>query len=144
MAGAQTYVLRFVFSVSVVLGGLALLLTVSGLFSVLSYVVEQRAREIGVRVALGATTRTVVGFVLSQSLRPVGIGLLAGGGLAVALAIVLLSTPAAAEIGGTIQVFDPLAYVASMLVIVTGCLLATSIPALRAARLDPITTLRQD
>jgi ABC-type lipoprotein release transport system permease subunit len=144
LAGAQTYVLRFVFWVSVVLGGLALLLTVSGLFSVLSYLVEQRAKEIGVRVALGATIRNVVQFVVSQSLSPVGIGLLAGGGLAVALAIVLMSTPAASEIGGTIQLFDPVAYIASMLVIVTGCLLATSIPALRAAPLDPIATLRQD
>jgi predicted permease len=144
MAGVQTYVLRCVFWVSVALGGLGLLLTVSGLFSVLSYVVEQRAKEIGVRVALGATIRNVVGFVLSQSLRPVGLGLLAGSGLAVALAIVLMSTPAASEIGGTIRIFDPLAYVASMVVIVTGALLATSVPALRAARLDPIATLRQD
>jgi predicted permease len=144
IAGVQTYTLRLLFWVAVTLGALALLLTVSGLFSVLSYVVEQRAKEIGVRVALGATTRNVVGFVLAQSLRPVGIGLLAGGGLAVALAIVLMATPAASEIGGTVAVFDPLTYVASVLVIVTACLLATSVPALRAARIDPIFTLRND
>jgi ABC-type antimicrobial peptide transport system permease subunit len=144
MAGVQTYTLRFLFSVVSILAGLALLLTVSGLFSVLSYVVEQRAKEIGVRVALGATTRNVVGFVLAQSIRPVAIGLLAGGGLAVALAIVLMATPAASEIGGTVAVFDPFAYVASVLVIVTACLLATSVPALRAARIDPIFTLRKD
>ena len=48
------------------IGGLALALTVSGLFSVLSYLVEQRAREIGVRAALGATTRNIAGLVLSQ------------------------------------------------------------------------------
>jgi hypothetical protein len=63
-------------------------LTVSGVFSVLSYVVEQQAKEIGVRMALGATIRNVTGLVLSQSLRPVGIGLAAGGGLAAAVAIV--------------------------------------------------------
>ena len=119
-------------------------MTVSGLFSVLSYVVEQQAKEIGVRMALGATTRNVVGLVLSQSLRPVGIGLVAGGGLAAALAIVLMATPAASEIGDIVHVFDPVAYAASLLVIVTSCVLAASVPALRAARIDPIATLRKD
>ena len=143
MAGMQAYMLQIAFWVAVVLGGLALVLTVSGLFSVLSYVVEQRAKEIGVRMALGATTRNIAGLVLSQSLRPVGIGLAAGGGLA-AVAIVLMATPAASEIGDTVQVFDPVAYAASLLVIVTSCVLAVSIPALRAARIDPIATLRKD
>ena len=144
MAGMQTSVLRIAFWVTVVLGGLALVLTLSGLFSVLSYVVEQRAKEIGVRMALGATTRNVAGLVLSQSLRPVGLGLVAGGGLAAALAIVLMSTPAASQIGDIVRVFDPVAYAASLLVIVTSCVLAVSVPALRAARIDPIATLRND
>jgi predicted permease len=144
IAGMQTSILRIAFRVTVVLGGLALVLTLSGLFSVLSYVVEQRAKDIGVRMALGATTRTVVGLVLSQSLRPVGIGLMAGGGLAAALAIVLITTPVASLIGGIVHVFDPVAYAASLLVIVTSCVLAAAVPAFRAARLDPITTLRMD
>ena len=144
VAGMGAYILQIAFWVTLLLGGLALALTVSGLFSVLSYLVEQRAREIGVRMALGATTRTIVVLVLSQSVRPVGFGLLAGGGLAAAVAIVLMSTPAAAEIGNTVLVFDPLAYAASLLVIVTSCVAAASIPALRAARVDPIATLRQD
>ncbi len=144
MAGMQTSVLRIAFWVTVVLGGLALALTLSGLFSVLSYVVEQRAKEIGVRMALGATTRNVVRVVLSQSLRPVGIGLVAGGGLAAALAIVLMSTPAASQIGAVVHVFDPVAYAASLLLVVTTCALAASVPALRAARVDPIATLRND
>jgi predicted permease len=142
LAASGMYRLRSAFWVTVVLGGLALLLTVSGLFSVLSYVVEQRAKEIGVRMALGAATRNIVGLVLSQSLRPVGIGLVAGGGLAAALAIVL--TAVASEIGSIVHVFDPVAYGASALVIVMACLLAMSVPALRAARIDPIATLRKD
>jgi predicted permease len=144
MAGVQTSVLRIAFRVTVILGGLALMLTLSGLFSVLSYVVEQRAKEIGVRMALGATTRHVVRVVLSQSLRPVGIGLVAGGGLAAALATVLMSTPAASHIGAVVHVFDPVAYAASLLLVVTTCAIAALVPAFRAARLDPIATLRMD
>ena len=82
--------------------------------------------------------------VLSQSVRPVGFGLLAGGGLAAGLAIVLMSTPAASEIGNTVRVLDPMAYAASLLVIIIACVLAASVPALRAARVDPIATLRSD
>ena len=91
VAGMAAYILRIAFWVTLVLGGLALALTVSGLFSVLSYLVEQRAKEIGVRMALGATTKNIAVLVLSQSVRPVGFGLLAGGGLAAGLAIVLMS-----------------------------------------------------
>jgi len=144
MAGMQTSVLRFAFQVTVVLGGLALILTVSGLFSVLSYVVEQRTREIGVRMALGATVRSVAGLVLSQSLRPVGIGLAAGASLAAAAAIALMATPAASAIGDMVRVFDPVAYALSGLVVVTACALAAWVPAMRACRLDPVATLRQD
>jgi ABC-type antimicrobial peptide transport system permease subunit len=144
MAGMQTYVLRIAFWLAVVLGGLALVLTVSGLFSVLSYVVEQRSKEIGVRMALGASTRNVAALVLLQSLRPVAIGLLAGGGLAAGLAMVLMATSAASEIGGWVQLFDPLAYGASLLIVVTSCLLAVAVPAIRATLIDPIATLRRD
>jgi predicted permease len=144
LAGLQSYILGVAFWVTVVLGALALVLTLSGLFSVLSYVVEQRANEIGVRMALGATTRNVVALVLSQSLRPIGIGLVAGGGLAAALAMILMSTLGAAEIGRIVHVLDPVAYAASVMVIATACLLAASIPALRAARIDPVATLKKE
>jgi predicted permease len=144
LVGIGAYILSIVFWVTAVLGALALALTLSGIFSVLSYVVEQRRQEIGVRMALGATTRSVMGLVLSQSARPVALGLLAGAGLAGTMAIALMSTPAASQIGDTVRVFDPLAYGASLLCIVTACLLAASIPALRAARIDPMATLRQE
>jgi predicted permease len=142
--GMQTALLKIGFGLTLVLGGLALVLTVSGLFSVLSYIVEQQAKDIGVRMALGAAVLNVVRLVLSQSLRPVGIGLAAGAGLAVAMAIVLMATPAASEIGNVIDVFDPVAYAASALVITTACLIAVSVPTLRAARINPIATLRKD
>ena len=129
---------------SLVLGGLALLLTVSGLFSVLSYLVEQRTREIGIRMALGASSRRVTRLILAQTTRPVIYGLLAGVGLAASLATVLTATPAAAPLTEIVRVTDPIAYVASLLAIVAACLLAAWIPAARAARLDPMQTLRQE
>jgi ABC-type antimicrobial peptide transport system permease subunit len=128
----------------VVLGILALILTVSGLFSVLSYVVEQQAKDIGVRMALGAAGKNVVQLILLQSLRPVGVGLAAGAGLAAALSILLLALPGAAELGDWVHVLDPVAYGVSGMTIVTSCALAVSVPALRAARIDPIATLRKD
>jgi predicted permease len=144
MTGMQAYILRLAFGITLVLSGLALVLTASGLFSVLSYVVEQQTREIGVRMALGAAATNVVRLILSQSLRPVGIGLAVGGSLAAAAAVAIMATPLAAEIGDSIDVLDPVAYAVSFLVIVTSCALAVSVPALRAARIDPIATLRKD
>jgi putative ABC transport system permease protein len=140
----ETYPLQVAFWLSVTLGGLALVLTLSGIFSVLSYLVEQRTKEIGVRIALGATTAQVARQVLWQSLRLVGVGLVAGAGLAWGLATLLMATPAASRIGSVVEVFDPLAYTLSPLLIMAACVLAASIPALRAARVDPIATLRQD
>ena len=138
------FFLQTAFWVSLVLGGLALLLTVSGLFSVLSYLVEQRTREIGVRMALGASSRNVTRLMLSQTARPVLAGLLAGAGVALALATVLLATPFGAFIGEIVHVTDAVAYAASLTVIVVACLFAAWIPATRAARLDPMRTLRQE
>jgi predicted lysophospholipase L1 biosynthesis ABC-type transport system permease subunit len=144
LASLETSFLRIAFWVSLALGGLALLLTVSGLFSVLSYLVEQRTREIGVRMALGASPGNVTRLILRQTTRPVVYGLLAGVGLAASLATVLIAMPEAAGITEIVRVTDPIAYVASLLTIVAACLLAAWIPAARAARLDPMRTLRQD
>jgi ABC-type antimicrobial peptide transport system permease subunit len=140
----ETFFLQIAFWVSLVLGGLALLLTVSGLFSVLSYLVEQRTKEIGVRMALGASSRNVTRLILTQTARPVGWGLLVGAGLVASLATVLIATPAAAKITEVVLVTDPIAYAASLLTIVAACLLAAWIPAMRAARLDPMKTLKQE
>jgi predicted permease len=138
------YLLSIPFWLTLGLGALALFLTLSGLFSVLSYVVEQRTQEIGVRTALGATRARIGALVLSQTARPVGIGLLLGSGLAAALGAALLATPAVGLIASTVRLFDPLAYAASLLLIVAACVCAGLIPALRAARVDPVGALRQD
>jgi predicted permease len=144
VARLETFFLQIAFWVAFVLGGLALLLTVSGLFSVLSYLVEQRTKEIGLRMALGASSQKVTRLMLAQTTRPVVYGLLAGVGFATALATILIATPASATISEIVHVTDPVAYAASLLVVVAACLLAAWIPAARAARVDPMETLRQE
>jgi len=144
IARAEAYLLSIPFWLTLVLGAMALLLTLSGLFSVLSYLVEQRTKEIGVRIALGATRRGIAALVLSQSARPVGIGLLLGGGCTAALGAVLLATPAAEQIGSSVRLFDPVAYAAGLLAIVAACAAAALVPAVRAAWIDPVGALRQE
>jgi predicted permease len=143
VARLERFFLNTAFWVALVLGALALLFTVSGLFSVLSYLVEQRTREIGVRMALGASTREVTQLMLLQTARPVLYGLLAGAGLAATLATALLATESGAFISGIVRVTDPVAYVASLLAVLSACLLAAWVPAARAARVDPMRALRQ-
>ncbi len=144
VARLEKTLLTIAFSIAVVLGSLALLLTVSGLFSVLSYLVAQRTREIGVRMALGASPWVVMRLTLAQTARPVLYGLIAGTGLAAALATTLLSTPLGAFISPVVHVTDPVAYLASVLIIIAACVAAAALPALRAARLDPVRALRQE
>ena len=144
VARLETFFLQIAFWVSLILGGLALLLTGSGLFSVLSYLVAQRTREIGVRMALGASSRHVTRLMLAQTTRPVMYGLMAGAGLAAALAAAVIATPVGAHIAEIVHVNDPVAYASSLLVIIAACLLAAWIPAARAARVDPMRTLRQE
>jgi len=146
MFGDQEHLLRTGFRATVVLGALALVLTVSGLFGVLSYLVAQRRSEIGVRMALGATARNVTSLVLSQSLRAVAIGLVAGAVLAggLAKALMALADPAYGSFTTLLRPYDPASYGAGLLIIVVACGAAASLPALRAARIDPVTTLKQE
>jgi len=141
-AGLQTYFLQVAFWVAVVLGGLALMLTASGLFSVLSYLVEQRTKEIGVRMALGATARDVGRLVIGQLITPVVVGLVAGAGLALAAVILLLTT--IESVGSFVRLLDPVAYAASLVIIVGACAVAAWMPTRQATRTDPMKCLRQD
>jgi ABC-type lipoprotein release transport system permease subunit len=143
-ARTDTYILGTSFWLTVVLGALALLLTLSGLFSVLSYLVEQRTREIGVRMALGANRRSIGALVLKQSAWPVAFGLAIGCVLTVGVSATLLASPAAAQIGALVQLFDPVAYGASLACIVAACVGAALVPALRAGRVNPLAALRQE
>ncbi len=147
-----TYPLQVVFWVVVVLGSIALTLTMSGIFGVLSYLVAQRTKEIGVRIALGATAGAVTREMLWQALRLVGIGLAVGVSLAWALSSLIMSvqqpsgSPGSmgAQLVSVINPFDAFAYTGSLSFIVLASVVAALIPALRAARIDPIATLRHD
>jgi predicted permease len=131
---------RLTYWISAALGCIALLLTISGIYGVLSYVVAQRTKEIGIRIALGAGTRTVTSLVLAQCLRLAAIGIAIGSTLALAAARII--TAISPEV--SVTVFDRVAYLGAMAVVFAACLAAAFFPARRAARVDPITTLRYD
>ena len=82
--------------------------------------------------------------MLAQTARPVLFGLVAGAGLASLLATLVLSTELGALIATIVHVTDPVAYLGSAVVIVVACLFAAWIPASRAAKVDPMKTLRQE
>jgi ABC-type antimicrobial peptide transport system permease subunit len=143
MVNGRAVGLWMVFGVTVVLDGLALLLAASGLFSVLSYAIEQRKREIGIRMALGATTRDIAGWVMSRTFISVAVGIVAGAGLATAF-VKVLAKWVPFWLGNIATIVEPVAYAAPVILIVVTCTVAVSLPAWRAARVDPVTTLRQD
>jgi ABC-type antimicrobial peptide transport system permease subunit len=118
------------------MGSLALVLAVVGLYGVVAYNVVQRTREIGIRVALGATPKDLVRSLLSGWIRPLGIAVALGSLLAAALSLVLRS-----ELYG-ISNFDPFSYLGALLLLgITGGL-AALLPARRALKVDPMIALR--
>jgi putative ABC transport system permease protein len=116
----------------------ALCLAASGVYGVISYSVSQQTREIGVRLALGATPSTVVEMVTRQGLTPVVVGATIGLGIAIALAFVALRPL------GDVEVRDPLSYTTVTFSILAIAALASYLPARRASRLDPMTILRHE
>jgi ABC-type antimicrobial peptide transport system permease subunit len=118
----------------------ALVLSVSGLYGVLVYTLKQRTKEIGIRVALGASVGAVVRLVLAQSARLAGIGALAGG-IAAFAAMKALS---AAVTLRALTLVDITAFAAGFALVVAAAMLAAYQPARRAARIDPSSTLRAE
>ncbi len=115
---------------------LAILLTILGVFGVVSFLVTSRTRELGVRLALGATPSLVVGLVLRYAAAPVLIGVAAGIG-----AGWVLGRLAEAHLAG-FDAGDPGVFVAGAVVAVATALLSAYVPARRAGRLDPTVLLR--
>jgi ABC-type antimicrobial peptide transport system permease subunit len=117
---------------------IALLLGLVGIYGVISYVVSQRTREIGVRMALGATAPSVRGMVVRQGLAlagaGVGLGLLTAGFLSSLMSSLLFGVGA----------LDPFTYASVSLALVGVAALASWLPARRAAGVDPSRALREE
>jgi putative ABC transport system permease protein len=120
------------------LGLLALVVTAVGIGGVFSFAVTERTREIGIRMALGASRGRVRRLLLHRTSRPIAAGLVVGLVLAVVAGHVLKSV----LFGLTIS--DPLTYAAVALVVVSTAWIATVVPMRRALRVDPAVTLRHD
>jgi putative ABC transport system permease protein len=129
---------RFRTQVIGLFAGVAALLATVGIFSVLAYLVGQRTREVAVRRALGASAADVIGLIMGPGLRLVAIGLMLG--LAGALAVSRLLTGLLYEIGP----WDPGTYLGTIAVLGGAALLATLLPAIRAAAIAPVIVLQQE
>jgi predicted permease len=129
---------RFNMQLLTIFGALALLLCTIGIYSVLAYSVKRRMREIGVRLALGASMRDVAGLVILQGLKPT----LAGVGIGLVAALSMGKLVSSLIYGVSAQ--DPETFVAVTVLLVVVSFAASLAPALRAARVNPLTVLREE
>ena len=135
---ARIYPFRVALWLGGFLAALAMVLVISGIYGVLSFVVNQRQKEIGIRVALGASMPDVVRMILGQSMRLALVGTALGAAAAMAVA------PLVAQEIDTILPFEPQPYVIAGVLVLTAAALASFLPTRRAYRLDAASTLRTD
>jgi hypothetical protein len=121
-----------------VFAGLGMVLAICGIYGVISHSVSQQTREIGIRIALGASFHQVIGMVLKMGLKLLGIGV--GVGLLASLA----SVKVLSGLVRNVSTFDPASFAAVTVALVAAGLFASFWPARRAARVDPVTALRQE
>ena len=127
---------RFLMQLTGAFSALALVLAVVGLYAVVSYLVSQRQQEIGVRLALGAQRRRIVGLVLKEGLW------LVAGGIAVGVPAAFAFSRLAADMLYEVGPHDVQAFVAAPVALAAAAVLAAILPALHASRLDPVRTMR--
>ena len=121
-----------------IFAGLAVCLAMAGVYGVMAFVVGQRANEIGLRMALGASQAKVMTLVLRQGL------MLAGVGLAIGLAGAIAATRLLSKMLFEVKAGDPLTYAGVVVLLALVALAATYIPARRATKVDPLIALRQE
>jgi len=121
-----------------VLAVLALALGAIGMYGVMTFAVAERTREIGVRMALGASRRQVLGMFLLDATRLIGLSIGAG------IALSLLFSRLVASLLFGVGAHDPLTYLVATAVLSGAGLLACAVPALRASRVDPMLVLRRE
>jgi ABC-type antimicrobial peptide transport system permease subunit len=129
---------RFRTVLFVLFAGLAVCLAMAGVYGVMAYAVSQRGSEIGMRIALGASTSSVLRLILGQ-----GLGL-AGLGLALGLAAAVSGTRLLTSMLFQVQPNDPVVYLAVAVLLGMVALVASYVPARRASRIDPLTAIRQE
>jgi ABC-type lipoprotein release transport system permease subunit len=129
---------RFVVLLLTTFAGLALLLAALGLYGVISYSVRMRTRELGVRLALGAQRGAVMQLVLLQGLRLAVVGVIFGGLAALASSRIFSS------LLFNVGMLNPLPWIAAMAILVATVLLASYLPARRAASIEPMQALRME
>jgi len=134
----QVYPFRAMYWVATALGAIALMLTLIGVDGVLSYVVAQRRREFGIRLALGAAGSTLVAMVMRQSLR------LSLTGVAMGVTLAMAVSRLFANVMLNIHAFDAAGYAAGIGLVLVACVIATYAPSRRAAAVNPVETLRAD
>jgi putative ABC transport system permease protein len=129
---------RFRAAIVMTFAALALLLALVGVFGVLSHAVQQRIREFGVRIALGASTGSILKMVLVGAARVIGAGALVG----LVLAAMLAQSIATFLFG--VRPLDPLTFVGVVVLLAITAAVASLIPAYRAARVDPVVAFRTE
>jgi predicted permease len=121
---------------------MSVMLAILGIYGVVTFAVNRRTKEMGIRIALGAQNKDIYHAVLRSSGRPVVIGLLIG--LAVTAATASSVAPLSRNVGFTVNAMDPGAYVITAMLLAGVSLSAMLVPARRATRVDPMTVLRDE
>ena len=127
-----------------IFGGGALLLATLGIYGLVSYSVTQRERELGVRIALGATRGEIRQSVVGDGLKLTGIGLAFGMAGTLGMGQVMSSVPQLSTVLYGISPFDPITLVTVFLLFLAVAAIASFLPAARASGTDPITVLRSE